>query len=124
MAADHPDLSFMLAPGDLIGHGYTISDYETLTDEEIEIRYAELMNVHRTVADMFQTYFGDIPVLPAFGNNDVKYHYQSMDKPFFYLQLYQRWFMWHDGNKKMDNLKEIQETMLDGGWYRANLIPE
>ena len=47
-----------------------------------------------------------------------------MNKPFFYLNLYQRWFMWHDGNQKLDNLEEIKETMLDGGWYRANLIPE
>ena len=24
MAADHPDIKFMLAPGDLIGHGITV----------------------------------------------------------------------------------------------------
>ena len=29
-----------------------------------------------------------------------------------------------DGNKKLDNLAEIEETMIEGGWYRANLIPD
>ena len=60
------------------------------------------------------------------GNNDTKYHYQPPfgdDKQTFYEFLDDVWFYEHTGNQQLDNLDEIQETLDEGGWYRANLIP-
>ena len=42
---------------------------------------------------------------------------------FNYL-MYKSWFEGHDANQKLDNLTEIKETMHEGGWYRANLVPD
>ena len=129
MAADHPDIRFLLAPGDLIGHDIPIDlkDDEGITDKESDQRYAQLMETHRKVASMFEDHFADIPVLPAFGNNDTKYHYQPAYgniRPMFNYLMYKNWFEGHDANKKLDNLMDIKETMHEGGWYRANLVPD
>ena len=77
MAADHPDVRFLLAPGDLVGHAISLDlkHDEGLSEEESDQRYAQLMQTHRKVASMFEDHFADIPVFPAFGNNDTKYHY-------------------------------------------------
>ena len=48
MAADHPDLSFVLAPGDLVGHAISLNiEDKSLTEKEIKTSYAQLMQVHR-----------------------------------------------------------------------------
>ena len=33
------------------------------------------------------------------------------------------WFTGHTGNESLENLSDIESTLLQGGWYRANLIP-
>jgi len=47
MAADHPDLSFVLAPGDLVGHAISLNIEKSLTEKEIKTSYDQLMQVHR-----------------------------------------------------------------------------
>ena len=37
--------------------------------------------------------------------------------------MYETWFTNHTGNARLDNLEDIRNTFLQGGWYRANLIP-
>ena len=32
--------------------------------------------------------------------------------------------MEHTGNQKLNNLSDISQTLNEGGWYRANLIPD
>jgi hypothetical protein len=76
---------------------------------------------------LFEKHFKKVPVLPTFGNNDDKYHYQpATDKNeiSFYEFIYTRWFEAHTANNKLDNLDEIRSTLSNGGWYRVNLIPD
>ena len=84
------------------------------------------METHQKVSYLFEKYFGGLPVLPTFGNNDNKYHYQPAfgpDEQSFYTDMYETWFTNHSGNLRLDNLEDIRQTMLQGGWYRSNLIP-
>ena len=37
--------------------------------------------------------------------------------------MYDTWFFQHSANSQLDNLTNIGFTMLEGGWYRADLIP-
>ena len=67
----------IFVPGDLIGHGIPVdvSEIGHDTHKEIEERYGKLLYVHRDVTALFQIHFPDTLVLPAFGNNDTKFHY-------------------------------------------------
>ena len=69
MKEEHADLDVLLVPGDIVGHPFP---------EDITWgggNYPELLNILATVGDLFTQYFPDVVVLPAFGNNDSKYHY-------------------------------------------------
>ena len=77
---------------------------------------------------MFNEYFPDIPVLPAFGNNDTKYHYQAAkthrEHRNFYTKINKIWFENHPGNVDLLDLASMETTMMQGGWYRADLVPD
>jgi hypothetical protein len=133
MKADNPDLDFILVPGDLLGHGINLDLHRPPTPLQAVASYALLMKTHRDVAKLLETHFPNIPVLPTFGNNDTKYHYQpahdsrkdkaDKNKEPFYTEMIDTWFTKHTGNKNLNNLADIKATMHQGGWYRANLVP-
>lgn len=77
MKADNPDIEFMLVPGDMVGHGIDVDIWtdRTLDQAQTQTRYEATLAVQKSVVDLFNIYFGDVPVLPVFGNNDTKYHY-------------------------------------------------
>ena len=66
-------------------------------------------------------------MLPAFGNNDSKYHDNPIpddDAPFFYDYIFNLWFKLLPGNRKQipeDKIKEIKRTFEIGGFYRVDL---
>jgi hypothetical protein len=63
-------------------------------------------------------------VIPVFGNNDYKIHYQSPEedqKKSFYSKLMKNWFYEHPYNSKIMNTELIESTFLEGGYYRVNI---
>ena len=60
--------------------------------------------------------FPDTLVLPAFGNNDSKYHDNPIpddDAPFFYNYIFNLWFKLLPGNKhhlEKDQIGSIEKT--------------
>ena len=125
MAADNPDLSVILVPGDYVGHGIS-NNLTGVTFKQVQDNLQTLKKVSGTVSDLFETYFKEIPVLPTFGNNDTKYHYQTpfgLNEYRFYQFWNENWFTKHSGNKNLD-LTDIASTSVEGGWYSASLIPD
>ena len=85
------------------------------------------MSVHQTVADLLEDNFTNIPAFPAFGNNDTKYHYQPATEDYkqsFYNKMFSKWFTQHSANRALDNLSEINETFMKGGYYKASIVPD
>ena len=65
--------------------------------------------------------------MPAFGNNDNKYHDNPIpesERAFFYNHIYNLWFQELTGNRDLisDNEKtQIKKTFDEGGYYRVDL---
>lgn len=85
------------------------------------------MTVHQTVADLLEDNFSNIPAFPSFGNNDTKVHYQPASGDYaqsFYQEMFSNWFTTHSANSDLDNLSEINETFMKGGYYKASIVPD
>lgn len=71
--------------------------------------------------------FPDTLVLPAFGNNDSKYHDNPIpdeDAPYFYGYVYNLWFKLLPGNIARLNkqqLESIEKSFENGGYYRVDV---
>ena len=89
--------------------------------------YSILLDTFAGVNELLAYYFPDTLILPAFGNNDTKYHdnpIPDIDKQFFYDYIYNLWFKLLPGN--VQNLTEseryrIEDTFKEGGFYRVDL---
>ena len=67
-----------------------------------EDTYALLLDTFSEVNQLLVQYFPDTLILPAFGNNDSKYHDNPIpeaDRAFFYEYIYRLWFQMLPGNK-------------------------
>ena len=80
--------------------------------------------MHQNFSILAAKYLPNTIVLPTFGNNDFKFHYQTPlqdnKKPFF-EEIFDFWFQNHPANSKMLNLPLIKSTFMMGGFYRVNL---
>jgi len=79
------------------------------------------------VNELIAQKFPDTLVLPAFGNNDTKYHDNPVpddDAPFFYEYVFNLWFKLLPGNQKLLKKKQIDaifNSFQIGGFYRVDL---
>jgi hypothetical protein len=66
--------------------------------------------------------FPNALIIPTFGNNDAKYHYQALasaDRSDYYAFNYNAWFT--ATNKQVPNIASVKSTFLKGGYYRVDL---
>ena len=101
MAADNPDINFMLVPGDFAGHYISLDQRHPQPKAKSEELYEMLKGVHQQVVGLFEKYFHGVPVLMNLGNNDTKYHYQPPfgdDKKSYLEFLDKTWFTDYSGN--------------------------
>ena len=72
--------------------------------ESSENTYALLLDTFAQVNHLLRNYFPDSIILPAFGNNDNKYHDNPIpesERDFFYDYIYHLWFEDLPGNKHL-----------------------
>ncbi len=82
------------------------------------------MEVHKNFSILTAKYLPNTIILPTFGNNDFKYHYQAplnSEKASFYWPIFDSWFQKHPANSKLLNLDLIKTTFMMEGFYRVNL---
>ena len=70
---ERPDLDILFVTGDIVGHTYS-QDVKGNFSEKL---YETLMQVHQNFSILAAKYLPNTIVLPTFGNNDFKFHYQA-----------------------------------------------
>lgn len=94
------ELDVILITGDFAAHHISMSSSPGQTIEET---YALLLETLGSINEMISVKFPNTLVLPAFGNNDSKYHDAPIpkeDAPFFYTYVFNLWFKLLPGNFK------------------------
>lgn len=117
---ESPDLDILFVTGDIVGHTFSQEPASNYSEK----LYETLMEVHRNFSVLTAKYLPNTLVLPSFGNNDFKFHYQpptSTDKKSFYETIFDFWFKNHPANSKLLNTDLIKSTFLKDGFYRVNL---
>lgn len=112
-----PDLNILLISGDFLGHGFSVNvgrpDHYQLLKESFE-----------TVLIALSNHFPNTIILPAIGNNDIKYHYraptQNDDAPDYYSFLSDIMLNKISGNAGLDK-NTINKTFLKAGYYRFDV---
>lgn len=83
--------------------------------------------MHKTISDILAEQLPNTQIVPTFGNNDWLFHYQSpaeVNKSNFYPVMFDYWFKSQPMSAGRKDLASIQETFLDGGYYRLDLNPK
>jgi len=91
--------------GDFTAH------HVAMTKESSENTYPLLLDTFAKLNALLQKYFPDTIILPAFGNNDNKYHDNPIpesERAFFYNYMYRLWFQDLTGNR--DLITETEKT--------------
>ena len=113
----------ILLTGDLVAHHVAMPGSEA----DAERTYALLIESMGYVNELIASKFPDTLVLPAFGNNDSKFHDNPIpdsDAPFFYNYMFNLWFKLLPGNSKLltdEQIASIHKTFEIGGYYRVDL---
>ena len=97
MAEKFSDLDVILITGDFAAHHIAMSSGE----KDDEKTYALLLETLGYLNELIANKFPNTLVLPAFGNNDTKYHDNPIpdkDAPFFYTYVFNLWFKLLPGN--------------------------
>jgi hypothetical protein len=68
-----PDLDILFVSGDIVGHTYSQNVNGNFSQE----LYQTLLDVHLNFSILAAQYLPNALVLPTFGNNDFKFHYQA-----------------------------------------------
>lgn len=84
--------------------------------------YAMLKSI---INQCFTQYMGPLfpkaVVVPAIGNNDVKFHYEfpttEEDREDYYGFLYNLWFEQMDANRNYTKKDEVRKTLMNGGYF-------
>lgn len=123
LAETQPDLDVILMTGDFAGHHIAMQ----FGEPDIEKTYALLLETLGYLNELIAYKFPNTIILPAFGNNDSKYHDAPIpidDAPFFYTYVFNLWFKLLPGNSKHLTRKQLTEvlgTFESGGYYRVDL---
>ena len=110
-----PDVDVILVSGDYLAHGFAAKDEGKSHMKEIKetLKYV--------FVDILSAKFPNAIILPALGNNDIKYHYraptQDDDAPEYYSYFADVLFNQVSGNKKIDS-EMIKQDFLTRGYYR------
>ena len=118
----HGKQDVIIITGDLSSH-HTAMKYP-MTDEDT---YPLLLATHSGIASLLTQKFPDTIILPAFGNNDCKYHDNPApidEQTEFYDFVYNLWFQLLPGNvDSFDSQQKeaIHESFLKGGYYRVDI---
>ena len=97
MAEKFNDLDVILLTGDFAAHHVAMSSGE----KDDEKTYALLLETFGYLNELIALKFPNLLILPAFGNNDSKYHDNPIpdkDAPFFYTYVFNLWFKLLPGN--------------------------
>ena len=82
------------------------------------------MDAHDIIANLLAKYLPNTLILPAFGNNDWLFHYQSPYAPYkdeFYKNISNNWFLKQPIAAARPDLPQWNETFMKGGYYRVDL---
>jgi len=113
----------ILVPGDIAGHNVSRSLGET--SSSYDYKYENMLDTLTSVAHSIQQYFPNTLILPTIGNNDTEFHYQSPDfginKKSYYDAFFGSWFTDHQVNNQIANIREIERTFKNGGYYRVDV---
>jgi len=113
----------ILLTGDFAAHHIAMP----VDDADAEKTYVLLLETIGYLNELIAMKFPDTLVLPAFGNNDSKYHDNPIpdeDAPYFYGYIYNLWFKLLPGNASAlspEQLSKIYESFEIGGYYRVDL---
>ena len=97
------------------------------SEEETEKTYALMLETLGYLNEIIAARFPNTLVLPAFGNNDTKYHDNPIpddDAPYFYSYVFNLWFKMLPGNTEnltQHQIEDIHKTFQIGGFYRVDL---
>ncbi|CAI2369527.1 unnamed protein product [Moneuplotes crassus] len=112
-----PDIDVLLVSGDFIAHGIAVE----ITDK-VHDQYQILKDsISEVFLEMINKKFPNAIVLPAIGNNDIKYHYVSPQRgvtaPDYYPFMYDLIFEKMDGNKNIGT-QDMRDTFTKFGGFR------
>lgn len=116
MAELDPDVEIILVSGDLVSHGYSA--------ELGQPDHYELLKkvIRMLMIDVLLQHFPDKIILPALGNNDIKYHYVAPQKnvsaPDYYPFLYNVTFLDIPANAKIKDKGDIYAPFIKWGSFR------
>lgn len=113
-----PDLIFL--PGDFVAHGFS----QDIAGNFSAMKYEILKEVLKKTFYQVSQSYPDAFLLPAIGNNDVKFHYQVptlQDKKEYYELLFETWFENNPKNSLLANIDEIKKDFMNGGYYKADI---
>ena len=110
-----PDVDVILVSGDFLAHGFAAhigtKDHYDLLKQTLKYVFVDLLAAH----------FPNAIILPAIGNNDIKFHYrapsQDDDAVDYYTFLADVLFNQVSGNSKIKT-DLIKQTFLYKGYYR------
>jgi len=110
------DIDVILVSGD-----YTAHDIASKRGRS-EPNYAMLKSIiSQNFAQYINPLFPDSIVIPAIGNNDVKFHYEfpttEEDIEDYYGFLYNLWWEQLEANSQYKGKKDIKKTLMNGGYF-------
>jgi len=116
-----PDTDIVLVSGDFVSHGYAVKRGSE------EDHYDELkVALHDVFVDLLGTRFPNSIILPAIGNNDIRFHYiaprQDEEAADYYSFLSNMLFTEVPGNSGV-NRRQIDRTFKKYGYYRYDIHP-
>lgn len=116
-----PDIEVLFMTGDFVGHEIPIE----LNEPDNSYYYQLLTEIHSNVSKHIAEHLPNTLIIPSFGNNDFKYHYNSPDedhKTEFYSYIFDLWFTnMTSKNRNLSNLEDIKASFLKGGYYRVDI---
>ena len=109
---------FSVLLGDSAGHDLS----------DLEHGSANVLKSMSLVASKIHEVFPDIPVFPAFGNNDLPGNYILPNSSDWYKTVLSYWaplilcYKCPDDVQKPTTMGALNETFLNGGYYNVNIV--
>lgn len=106
--------------GDHVSHDVDSPNH----DDSTEASYQNTKNNLAASNSLIAKYFPNSIVLPNIGNNDGRYHQNAIDeadKSDYNSFVYDLWFNQQPGNAKLAQDTRLQESFLNGAYYRVDL---
>jgi hypothetical protein len=85
------------------------------------------MAVHANLSGFLREQAPHVLTIPTFGNNDFALDDEPANdatKAEYYGRIFKMWFLEHPTNSKLMNLTRVNETFMNGGYYRVDINPK